>query len=105
MNRTLPKFALFLAAALTVWLAPSIFGGKVLLPVDVMAHTPPYGEAGPQATIMLRRHGRTFMAGNCGVYARAAMRCIYRGTAAGSASDIATTGAAPRGRRVRSKGI
>ena len=49
--------------------------------------------------------GRRNEAFDCRVYAMAAMRCIYRGTAAGSASDVAPTGAAPRGRRVRSRGI
>ncbi|HOB74569.1 MAG TPA: YfhO family protein [Phycisphaerae bacterium] len=34
-------FALFLALTLTVWLWPSIFGGKVLLPLDILSHSPP----------------------------------------------------------------
>jgi hypothetical protein len=38
----LPRFAIILAVALTVWLWPSIFDGKVLLPLDIMSHTPPF---------------------------------------------------------------
>lgn len=47
MKWTLPKFTIILAVALTVWLWPSIFGGKVLLPLDIMAHTPPFEPASP----------------------------------------------------------
>ena len=42
MKWSLPRFAVFLAIALTLWLWPSVFGGKVLLPLDILAHTPPH---------------------------------------------------------------
>lgn len=50
MRWTLTRFTLFLAAALTVWLWPSIFGGKVLLPLDILA-TDPFLEADHDASI------------------------------------------------------
>lgn len=42
-----PKLVLFLALALTVWLYPSIVGGKVLLPLDILTHTLPYTPPAP----------------------------------------------------------
>ena len=47
---TLARFALFLAAALTVWLWPSILGGKALLPFDILAVDPLLGP-GRDATV------------------------------------------------------
>lgn len=38
----LPSFMLFLGAALALWLWPSVFGGKVLVPLDIVAHNPPH---------------------------------------------------------------
>ena len=40
----LASFALFLAAGTTVWLSPSIIGGKALLPLDLLSHRPPTDE-------------------------------------------------------------
>jgi len=42
---TTRKFAILLGIALTVVLWPSIFGGKVLLPLDIMTHCPPFSPA------------------------------------------------------------
>lgn len=39
-------FALFLAVALAIWLWPSVIGGKVLLPLDLVAHNPPHDPTG-----------------------------------------------------------
>lgn len=49
MKWTLTRFLVILAVALTAWLWPSIFGGKVLLPLDILSHTPPFSPeiAGP----------------------------------------------------------
>lgn len=44
---TLPRFAIVLAVALTAWLWPSIFGGKVLLPLDILAHSAPFSPESP----------------------------------------------------------
>ncbi len=38
----LPSFMLFLGVALALWLWPSVFGGKVLVPLDIVAHNPPH---------------------------------------------------------------
>lgn len=40
-------FSLFLAVALVLWLWPSVFGGKVLLPLDLLTHNPPHEPASP----------------------------------------------------------
>lgn len=45
MKRALAGFALFLAAAMVIWLWPSILGGKVLLPLDILSHNPPFALA------------------------------------------------------------
>ncbi|HOW71156.1 MAG TPA: YfhO family protein [Phycisphaerae bacterium] len=45
MKWTTPRFALFLALALAIWLGPSIFGGRVLMPLDIVAHNPPHQPA------------------------------------------------------------
>lgn len=42
MKRPVIGFGLFLGAALVVWFWPSVFGGKVLLPLDIMAANPPH---------------------------------------------------------------
>ncbi|MBI4579615.1 MAG: YfhO family protein [Planctomycetes bacterium] len=44
MRWSLPQFVVILAVALTVWLWPSIFGGKVLMPLDLLGLTPPFSE-------------------------------------------------------------
>lgn len=47
MKWSLPTFAVFLAVALTAFLWPSIFGGRVLLPLDIMANSPPFAPDSP----------------------------------------------------------
>lgn len=50
MKWTLPRFAFLLAVVLIIWLWPSVFGGKVLLPLDLLwqypPNAPPAGVAG-----------------------------------------------------------
>ncbi len=48
---SLPFFALLVAIALTLWLWPSIFGGKVLMPLDILAHNPPHEPAAQAASV------------------------------------------------------
>lgn len=49
MKWNLTRFTIVLAVALTAWLWPSILGGKVLLPLDILSHMPPFApeSAGP----------------------------------------------------------
>ncbi len=42
MKWSLPQFVVLLAIVLTIWLAPSIFDGKVLMPLDILRHLPPF---------------------------------------------------------------
>ncbi len=48
MNWSLPRFILILAVALTIFLWPSIFDGKVLMPLDILSHTAPFEHADGQ---------------------------------------------------------
>ena len=42
MRGSFPYFVAFLAVVLSLWLGPAVWGGKVLLPLDIMVHSPPY---------------------------------------------------------------
>jgi hypothetical protein len=41
MKWTFPRFAVLLAIVLSIWLWPSVFGGKALLPLDLLWQHPP----------------------------------------------------------------
>jgi hypothetical protein len=43
---TLPRFSLLLLLALAAWLWPSVVGGRVLLPLDIVRQHPPFTPAG-----------------------------------------------------------
>ena len=45
VNWNLPRFALLLAIILTAWMWPSIIGGKVLLPLDLLSHAQPNADS------------------------------------------------------------